>query len=57
MSSTKYTKQAIVDVEVELDALGKTLSRKVTTPLASGYQPELDQSCELSAERLNYFQG
>ena len=57
MSSTKYTKQAIADVEVELDAIGKRLSRKVTTPLASGYQPELDQSYELNAEKLNCFQG
>ena len=57
MSSRKYTKQAIEDVEVELDAIGKRLPRKVTTPLASSYWPELDQSCELNAERLNYFQG
>jgi hypothetical protein len=57
MSSTKYTKRAIADVEVELDAIGKRLPTKVTTPLASGYRPELDQSRELNAERLNYFQG
>ena len=57
MSSTKYTKQAIADIEVELDAIGKQLPTKVTTPLASGYRPELDQSCELNSERLNYFQG
>ena len=57
MSSTKYTKQAIAVVEVELDAIGKRLPRKVTTPVASGYRPELDQSRELNAERLNYFQG
>ena len=57
ISSTKYRRQAIVDVEVEPDAIGKRLPRKVTTPLASGYRPELDQSCELNAERLNYFQG
>ena len=41
---------------MELDAIGKRLPRKVTTPLASGYWPELDQSCELNAERLNYLQ-
>ena len=57
MSSTKYTKQAIADIEVELDAIGKRLPTKVTTLLASGYRPELDQSRELNAERLNYFQG
>ena len=42
---------------MELDAIGKQLPTKVTTPLASGYRPELDQSCELNSERLNYFQG
>ena len=57
MSSTKYTKQAIADIEVELDAIGKRLPTEVTTPLTSGYRPELDQSRDLNAERLNYFQG
>ena len=32
--STKYTKWAIADLEVELDAIGKRLPTKVTTPLA-----------------------
>jgi hypothetical protein len=32
MPSTKYTKRAIADVEVELDAIGKQLPTKVTTP-------------------------
>ena len=57
MSSTKYTKQAIADIEVELDAIGKRLPTEVTTPLTSGYRPELDQSREFIVERLNYFQG
>ena len=53
----KIYNQAITDVEVELDAFGERLPTKVTTLLASGYKPELDQSRELNAERLNYFQG
>ena len=57
MSSTKYTKRAISDVELELDAIGKRLPSKASTPLSSGYRPELDQSRELYAEQLNYFQG
>ena len=57
MSSTKYTKQVIADIEAELDAIGKWMPKKFTTPLTSGYRPELDQSHELNAERLNYFQG
>ena len=57
LASTKYTKRAIADLEVELDAIGKRLPTKVTTPLASGYRPEIDQSVELNPERQNYFQG
>ena len=57
MSSTKYTKRAISELEVELDAIGKRLPTKVTTPLSSGYRPELDTTCELNSERQNYFQG
>jgi Reverse transcriptase (RNA-dependent DNA polymerase) len=57
LASTKYTKRAIADLEVELDAIGKRLPTKVTTPLAGSYRPELDQTTELNAERQNYFQG
>ena len=42
MSSTKYTKRAISELEVELDAIGKRLPTKVTTTLSLGYRPELD---------------
>ena len=57
LAFTKYTKRAIADLEMELDAVGKRLPTKVSTPMASGYQPELDQSPELNPERKNYFQG
>jgi hypothetical protein len=57
LASTKCTKRAIADLEVELDAVSKRLPTKVTTPMASGYRPELDQSAELNPERQNYFQG
>ena len=50
--STKYTKRAISDLEVELDAVGKRLPTKVTTPLLSGYCPELDTTCELAQQRI-----
>jgi hypothetical protein len=33
MSSTKDTKRAVLELEVELDAIGKRLPTKVTTPL------------------------
>ena len=46
-----------MDLEVELDAIGKRVPTTVPTPMVSGYQPELDQSPELNPERQNYFQG
>jgi hypothetical protein len=48
LASTKYTERAKADLEVELDAIGKQLPTKVTTPMASGYRPELDQSPDLN---------
>jgi hypothetical protein len=44
LASTKYTRRAIADLEVELEAIGKRLPTKVTTPLSTGYRPESDQS-------------
>ena len=57
MASTKYTRRAIADLEVELNAIGKRLPTKIATPVATGYRPEIDQSQELNAERQNYYQG
>jgi hypothetical protein len=57
LASTKYTRRAIADVEVELAAIEKRLPSKITTPLAAGYRPETDSTRELNAERQNYYQG
>jgi hypothetical protein len=57
LASTKYTRRAIADLETELDSIGKRLPTKVSTPLSSGYRPELDQTPELNPERQNYYQG
>ena len=57
MSSTNYTKKSITEVERELKKVDKRLPTKVTTPLGSGYRPELDQTQELDAKRQNYYQG
>jgi hypothetical protein len=57
MSSTKYTKKAIDEVERELAGREQKLSTKVTTPLSTSYRPELDASALLDATRLNYYQG
>ena len=57
MSSGKYTKKAVDEVERELHAAGKKLVTKVSTPLSNGYRPEIDQTPELDADRQNYYQG
>lgn len=57
MSSDLYVKRAIADVERELKYIGQTLRNKVSTPMSSGYRPELDQSSELDPKRANYYQG
>ena len=57
ISSTKYTKKAIEEVERELKTADKRLPTKTRTPLGTGYRPELDQSMELDAKGQNYYQG
>ena len=50
MSSDKYVKQALADLEKELEQVQERLATKILTPLASGYRPELDVSPELDAK-------
>jgi hypothetical protein len=50
MSSEVYVKRAITDVQTELALNGKMLPTKVTTPISTGYCPELDQSPELAQD-------
>ena len=57
MSSEKYVKQTVADVEKELESVEKGLPTRVTTPLSQGYRPELDQSRELDARRGQYYQS
>ena len=57
MSSDLYVRRAIQGVETELDKLGQSLKSKISTPMSTGYLPELDATPELDAERVNYFQG
>jgi hypothetical protein len=54
MSSEKYVKQAVADVETELEKIDQCLPTKVTTPVSQGYRPELDQSHELDSKRGKY---
>ena len=57
MSSEKYVKQAVSDVEKELSDVDQCLPTRVSTPLSQGYRPELDQSLELDAKRGQYYQS
>jgi hypothetical protein len=57
MSSEKYVKQAVAEVELELSAVDQCLPTRVSTPLSQGYRPELDQSRELDGRRGQYYQS
>jgi hypothetical protein len=57
MSSEKYVKQVVINVETELAKIDQCLPTKVTTPLSQGYRPELDQSKELDSRRAQYYQS
>ena len=56
ISSDKYCKAAVQNVETKLESQGKKLPGKCKSPLKSGYRPELDVSQELKAEGLSYYQ-
>ena len=55
ISSDTYVGRAVAEVERELDKVGKQLKKKVVSPLASGYRPELDATPELDENRVSYF--
>ena len=55
ISSDTYVKRAVAEVERELNRVGKELKKKVQTPLASDYRPELDSTPELDERRASYF--
>jgi hypothetical protein len=60
MSSDRYVKEAIRNVETELKASGSslpTVSSKKGTPIKSGYRPELDFSSFLGDADANYYQN
>jgi hypothetical protein len=55
LSSDTYVKRAVAEVERELSYVGKALTKRVSSPLASGYRPELDASPELNQVKASYF--
>ena len=56
MSSEKYVKSAIENIEQTLAGSNQRLPTKCRTPLSSGYRPELDTSPELKDEGLQRYQ-
>jgi hypothetical protein len=50
MSSEKYTKAAIRDVEMELEKADKRLVNRTKTPMTPCYKPEMDLSHELNPD-------
>jgi hypothetical protein len=57
MSADTYVKRAVADAVCTLDEVGQRLKTRVTTPMDSGYRPELDATPELDERKANYFQG
>jgi hypothetical protein len=57
MSLETYVKQAVLNVETELEQVDQCLPTRVMTPVSQGYRPELDQSNELDARRGQYYQS
>ena len=56
MSSEKYVKSAIENIEQMLAETNQCLPTKCRTPLSSGYRPELDTSPKLKTEGLQRYQ-
>jgi hypothetical protein len=56
MSSEKYIKAAIANVKAKLDKSGQRLPTRCTTPLQSGYRPEVDATAELKIDGIRYYQ-
>jgi hypothetical protein len=52
MSSEKYVKQAVANVETELNKVDQCLPTKVLTLVLQGYRPELDQTTTQTTQRL-----
>ncbi len=54
-SAEEYIKQAITNVEMELQKEGKGLQGRFSTPLSPGYRPELDYSPFLGDDAAVYY--
>lgn len=56
MSAECYMKEAIWNLEFDLGRMNIHLPTKVSTPLSSGYHPELDVSAPLDDNFTTWFQ-
>ena len=56
MSSDRYWKAAVTNVEGELKKKGLRLPSNCVTPLKNGYRPEMDVKPELKSDGLQYYQ-
>ena len=56
MSSDKYVKVAVENVEQELARVSQWLPSKCRTPMTVGYRPERDVSAELTSEGIQRYQ-
>jgi hypothetical protein len=57
MNCVQYLKEALRNVENELNKTGRVLRGKPSTPMQTGYRPELDVTPVLGADQANYFQS
>jgi Reverse transcriptase (RNA-dependent DNA polymerase) len=57
ISPESYCKTAVAEVERKLAEVGKKLATHVSTPMSSGYRPEMDATPELKPEQANYYQS
>ena len=56
MDSDKYCNSAVKNVEEVLNRKGLRLPNKCKTPFRSGYKPEMDDTAELKADGLQWYQ-
>ena len=57
MSFDKYVKQSVMNIEAELGEFNMILPKRVGTPLAVGYRPELDSSKEMGSRQVSFYRG
>ena len=56
MTSDKYVKAAVENVELELSRVNQRLLSRCKTPMTVGYRPERDVSAELTSAGVQRYQ-